>query len=88
MPEMENACLEEASYKAAQEANEEFFVATNNLVDRAYKAFEQAYHAFEANNRPKIEVDLTMMTSRSRILLIRRISQKFADDMKYPVSTL
>ncbi len=85
MPEMETALLEEASYKAAQKANEKIFVSTSNQVNRAYEAFEQA---FEANNLPKIEVDLTGMTSCSRILLIRRIIQKFADIKKNRVSML
>jgi hypothetical protein len=83
MPEMETALLEEASYKAAQEANEEFFVSTNDLVDEAYQAFETKY----ANSR-RIKVDLTGMTSRSRILLFRQIIQKFADIEKNQVSML
>jgi hypothetical protein len=91
MPEMETATHEEHYYEAAQAANKEFFVSTNKLVDEAFQAFEKAYQAFKRKNyntNDGIKVDLTGMTSRSRIFLIRQIIQKLANNRNNLVSIL
>jgi hypothetical protein len=92
MPEMETTPHEEHYYEAAQAAHEEFFVSTNKLVDEAFQAFEKAYQAFKRKNyntfNDRIKVDLTGMTSRSRILLIRQIIQKLANNLNNLVSIL
>ncbi len=90
MSKMETASPEEDLYKAAQTAHEKFFVPTNSQaqvygqqVNRAYQAFETMY----VENK-EIEVDLTRMNSRSRILLIRQIIQKLANNLNNLVSIL
>jgi hypothetical protein len=88
IPEMETALLKKASYEAAQAANEEFFVTTNKQVDEAYKDIESDYVNHLDIYDWEIEAELIGMTSRSRILLMRRIIQKLADDKRNQVSIL